>query len=191
MASDPRPLDQRPDFLSGAELLLRPEKVSIHSSSSQDSVLDALRKASEGGQSTVSAIAWAAGIGGWTVRVKGYRVLLRPRPRGRGTVLKFVGTVEPSGSGSAIQGELRLYSFTRIFFGLWITLAALSPVVTLVEPFVDDIGIRLLVALFMIVPATALATFGLWYVAHSSKSEAEAIKELLRGAAGPRRLLAP
>ena len=146
-------------------MLLHSERLSFDSAASPDAVVGALKTAAaEWHESKLSAAARAAGILGWKVRVRDDRVVVRARIGGRnGFLPHFVGRLNTTPGGSVLSGELRLSWFSRAFMLIWLSLTGGAPVIALFEPIPGaGIGEHILVAFFMLPPAIALFSLGLW-----------------------------
>jgi hypothetical protein len=164
-------------------MLLRSEHLDITSSDPPAIVLQRLRGVtSEWRESQLTPAARRASILGWKLRESGDTFVVRARIAGRnGFLPRFVGTVEASPSGSHIVGQLRLNWFSRIFMTVWFGAIASAALLALfgVISGVDWGGERIWMAVFMLLPAVALFSFGVWMVDRSSGPPIRAIRELL------------
>jgi hypothetical protein len=163
-------------------MLLHSEPLRLESAASAAEVEHALRIAgAEWRESTLSASARAAGILGWKVRLSSGRVVIRARIGGQnGFLPHFVGRLRDVPTGSVLEGELRLSWFPRAFMLLWLTLAGGAPVIALIGPIPGaGFGEHVVVALFMLVPAIGLFSFGLWMAQRNWSAPAAAFKEFL------------
>lgn len=141
--------------------------------------------ANEWRESTLSPTARDAGILGWVLKDDAERIKLRARvASSTGLRLYFVGQIHQSGTGSCVEGKIRLNWGQRGFTLVWLACAAAVPLLMLVEPIpgatIDDRWIGSIVSL----PFSAgLFALGLWMASRDSQPRAAAITELLTIAA--------
>lgn len=163
-------------------MLLHSEPLRFESAASAADIEHALRAAgAEWRESTLPATARAAGIIGWKVRILSGRLVIRARITGQNSFLPhFVGRLRDVPTGSVLDGELRLSWFPRAFILLWLTLAGGAPVMALIMPMPDaGIGEHVVAALFMLLPAIGLSSFGLWLARRGWTAPVVAFKEFL------------